>query len=72
MDLSYILAAVIALQFAYIVMLDRQHLAERKDLYNRIQGVREVPAGTPRGGNPIHRAVDPELDEKLKRDGIYQ
>lgn len=74
MDLSIVLAGVIVLQFGYIVMLDRQHLTERRDLYNRIQGriVTEDNAAAPKGRSPIHGSVDPELAEKLKRDGLYQ
>lgn len=74
MDLSILLAAVILLQFGYIVMLDRQHLTERKDLYDRIMGV-YIPTDyspAPKGKSPIHKSVDPELEQKLKRDGLYQ
>ena len=74
MDLSIVLAGVIVLQFGYIVMLDRQHLSERRDLYNRIQGVvvTEQSTAAPKGRNSVHASVDPELSEKLKRDGLYQ
>lgn len=75
MDLSILLAAVILLQFCYIVMLDRQHLTERKDLYDRIMGVYapvEKYSPAPKGKSPIHKSVDPELEERLKRDGLYQ
>ncbi len=76
MDLSFVLAGVIVLQFCYIVMLDRQHLAERRDLYNRIQGIqtesnRDEGPG-PKGRSPIHSTMNPEMAEKLKLDGIYK
>ena len=74
MDLSIVLAGVIVLQFGYIVMLDRQHLTERRDLYNRIQGKVVVEDGTaaPKGRSPIHAATDPELAERLRKDGVYK
>ncbi len=71
-----LLVVVIFLQFGYIVFLNMMNLQERKEFYrryDRLTGIPEPTAERPvtKGKNPIHKAVDPELEEKLKRDGIY-